>query len=50
MPTILLRIIPSIIALFIGSYLFIFFGIIFIAGGGGDIFILMKLMREKMIF
>jgi hypothetical protein len=47
MPTLILGIIPAILSLFTGSYILALYGIIYIGGGGGDILIVMKLIKEK---
>jgi hypothetical protein len=47
MPTIILGLIPAIISLIIGNFALLFFGIIFITCGGGDILMLLKIIKEK---
>jgi len=47
MPTIILGIIPAVISLIIGNIMLLFFGIVFICAGGGDILMLMKILKEK---
>lgn len=47
MPTVILGIIPSIVAIFINSGLLFIIGIIMIVSGGGDATILLKILRYK---
>jgi hypothetical protein len=46
MPAIILGFIPCIFSLIIGNLFLLIFGIIFIAGGTGDFYIILKLMKE----
>jgi hypothetical protein len=47
MPAIILGFIPGIIALFAGSLFWLVFGIVFIACGGGDFLIVLRLIKEN---
>lgn len=46
MPTLLLGILPALVAVFAGSWLLLILGIALIFGGGGDMAIVLKLLRH----
>jgi len=47
MPLIILGLIPAGISLIIGNFLLLWFGIIFISAGCGDLLMVMKMIKEK---
>ena len=47
MPIIILGIIPTIMAIFIGNTSLLFFGSLFICAGGGDLLLFLKIIKEK---
>lgn len=47
MPTILLGILPASVAVFTGSWLLLILGIALIFGGGGDLTIVLELLRHR---
>jgi len=47
MPTIILGFIPAILSIVIGSYLLLFYGILFIGGGTGDFLVIIRLLKEN---
>jgi hypothetical protein len=47
MPTMLLGILPTLIAIYIGNLILLVFGIMFIAAGGGDLLMIYSLRNEK---
>ena len=47
MPSILLGIIPAMISIIIGNIFLLFWGVVFIMAGGGDILMFVKTLKEK---
>lgn len=47
MPTLVLGILPAIVGIILGQALFLLFGVVMIAGGGGDMLIILNILKYK---
>lgn len=47
MPTVILGFLPAIVGIILGQELFLLFGVVMIAGGGGDMLIILNILKYK---